>query len=183
MASGGYRPGSGRAKTGYFKGIYCGSTYELAWVIYQLDHSLEFKLFDGFLESNGKKYFPDFEQNGKIVEIKGYEAQDKVDAKSEIARLNGYEVIVLRKKDLQTEFDWVSTQYKTKKFQSLYDDYKPKFEYVCAKCGISFTKDYRLASEKAYCSRAHSLSGNRKSSGHNRYTSRDAASVAIRPSP
>ena len=42
---GGYRPGSGRAKTGYYKGIYCGSTYELAWVIYQIDNNKDFSRF------------------------------------------------------------------------------------------------------------------------------------------
>lgn len=29
MPIGGYRKGSGRSKHGYYKGIYCGSTYEL----------------------------------------------------------------------------------------------------------------------------------------------------------
>src|SRR6516164_8460315 len=33
-AKGGIRIGSGRSKSGYYKGIYCGSTYELCWVIY-----------------------------------------------------------------------------------------------------------------------------------------------------
>lgn len=68
---GGYRPGSGRAKTGYYKGIYCGSTYELAWVIFNIDNHIQFERFSGFIESNGVKYFPDFIQGNTIVEIKG----------------------------------------------------------------------------------------------------------------
>jgi len=31
QAVGGYREGSGHSYSGYYKGIYCGSTYELVW--------------------------------------------------------------------------------------------------------------------------------------------------------
>lgn len=169
MASGGYREGSGRAKTGYYKGIYCGSTYELAWVIYQLDHNIEFSRFDGCVEDNGVRYFPDFLQNGVIIEIKGYESKEKVDKKTAIANKNGYEVIVLRKEDLVKEFDWVSSMY-GKDFVSLYDGYKPKYEYNCSCCGISFGKDRKTKFQKVYCSRQCSLKANRTSTGNNQYT-------------
>ena len=36
--SGGLRHGSGRGKKGWYKGYWCDSTWELAWVIYQLDN-------------------------------------------------------------------------------------------------------------------------------------------------
>ena len=180
-SKGGYRPGSGRAKTGYYKGIYCGSTYELCWVIYQLDHGLDFNRFEGFLEFNGKKYFPDFVQNNKIIEIKGVEDQAKVDAKTLIANNNGYEVVVLRADDLQEEFNYVKSTY-TKNYKSLYDEYKPKFEYTCACCGNIFGKDKSSKYTKVYCSRSCSLKGNRVVSGHNQYTHREAAGVAASPS-
>ena len=41
-APGGKRHGSGRGKKGWYKGYYCDSTWELAWVIYQLDHGVKF---------------------------------------------------------------------------------------------------------------------------------------------
>lgn len=150
--SGGYREGSGRSYSGYYKGIYCGSTYELCWVIYQLDHNIKFERFPGFLESNGKKYFPDFIQNGKIIEIKGYESKESVDIKNNIAYNNNYEVIVLRKDDLKKEFEWVSRNY-TKNYKSLYDEYKPKYEYVCDNCGNKFERNKVVKSSIKFCSR------------------------------
>ena len=40
---GGYKPGGGRGKSGWFKGYWCDSSYELAWVIYNLDHNIKFE--------------------------------------------------------------------------------------------------------------------------------------------
>lgn len=176
MSHGGYRLGSGRAKTGYYKGIYCGSTYELVWVIYQLDHNREFSRFDGCVEFEGKKYFPDFLQNDKIIEIKGYESKEKVDKKTEIANKNGYDVIVLRKSDLIEEFDWVLTKY-GKNLISLYDSYKPKYEYSCSHCGVCFGKEKKSKYAKVYCSRQCALKGNRTSKGHNQYTKLHDSSI------
>ena len=111
LKMGGYRPGSGRAKTGYYHGIYCGSTYELVWLIYQIDHNKDFKRFEGVLEWNGTKYIPDFLQDGKIIELKGFESVESVARKTLVANRNGYEVIVLRKNDLKNEFDYVFYTY------------------------------------------------------------------------
>ncbi len=151
--TGGYRNGSGRAKSGYYKGIYCGSTYELVWVIYQLDNNKEFSRFETTLEYNGKKYIPDFLQNGMIIEIKGYEKQELVDIKTEVANKNGYQVLVKRKKDLTDEFDWVKNNYEYKYVQELYDNFKPKYEYVCASCGETFNTEKKRKKDIHFCSR------------------------------
>lgn len=83
--SGGYRVKGGRGKQGWYKGYYCNSSWELAWVVYQLEHGVNFKRnTDGFqYEFAGKKlkFFPDFIlENGDYVEVKGY-MDDKVEAK------------------------------------------------------------------------------------------------------
>lgn len=78
--TGGYREGSGRSNSGYYKGIYCGSTYELVWVIYRLDHNLSVTRFSGFIPYDNKKYFPDFIDGNIIYEMKGYHTE-AVDAK------------------------------------------------------------------------------------------------------
>lgn len=74
--SGGYRKGSGRGKKGTYKGYYCDSSWELAYVIYNLDHSIKFERNEELFpyEFNGEqhKYKPDFIENGVYVEIKGY---------------------------------------------------------------------------------------------------------------
>lgn len=150
---GGYRPGSGRAKHGYYKGIYCGSTYELVWLIYQLDHGNPVERFPGELEWNGIKYVPDFLQNGRIVELKGYEKQESVDKKTAVANHFGYDVLVLREKDLKLEFDWVKSHYQYHDLEELYDTYKPKFTYTCAFCGNEFTRNKQLKSAVVCCSR------------------------------
>jgi len=152
---GGYRQGSGRSKSGYYKGIYCGSTYELCWVIYNIDHNIEFTRFPRLLEQNGVKYYPDFLlADGKtIVETKGYEAQASVDIKTAVAESYGYTVKVLRKDDLQYAFEYVTSSYHTKKYYILYDGYKPKYAYVCSCCGAEYHKDRVIKTQEKFCSR------------------------------
>lgn len=124
---GGYRLGSGRSKHGYYKGIYCGSTYELCWVIYSLDHGIKFTRFPSFLQRGVLKYYPDFLlcDNKTIIETKGYESVESVDKKTKLAESFGYKVNVLRKKDLEPIFDYVTKKHNTKKYYTLYDNYTP----------------------------------------------------------
>lgn len=74
--AGGYIPGSGRGKSGWYRGIWCDSSWELAFVIYCLDHG--HKILRNEVKYpyiyRGKKhnYIPDFIVDGELVEIKGY---------------------------------------------------------------------------------------------------------------
>ena len=153
--SGGYRVGSGRSNSGYYKGIYCGSTYELCWVIHSLDHDIAFTRFDGLLERDGLKYYPDFLlADGKtIIETKGFEKQESVDRKTVLAESFGYTVKVLRKDDLQYAFDYVKEKYSTTEYKTLYDGYKPKYSYVCNHCSAEFSRDNKLKTDVVFCSR------------------------------
>ena len=155
MAIGGYRKGSGRSKSGYYNGIYCGSTYELCWVIYNIDHQIKFEQFPGKLEKDGITYYPDFLlSDGKtIVETKGYEKQESVDKKTKVAESFGYVVNVLRKDDLQYAFDYVAKTYNTKRFYELYDGYKPKYKHLCDCCQVEFETDRKIKTETKFCSR------------------------------
>jgi len=152
---GGYRPGSGRSKSGYYRGVYCGSTYELAWLTHRIDHNLPFERFEGIIERDSLKYIPDFLINeGKtIIEIKGYEDKEKVNAKTKLAESFGYEVLVLRKDDLKEQFDWVKNNYQYKNMQELYDEYKPKFVYTCTNCGIDVSREKEKKTDEVFCSR------------------------------
>lgn len=153
---GGYRQGSGRSKSGYYNGIYCGSTYELCWVIHSLDHNIKFTRFPGKLESNGVVYYPDFllDDNKTIIETKGYEAQESVDKKSKVAESLGYSVKVLRKKDLEYAFKYVQEAYNTTNFFTLYDNYKPKYSYTCSHCNTQYETDKVLKTDTGFCSRS-----------------------------
>lgn len=153
--SGGYREGSGRSKSGYYKGIYCGSTYELCWVIYALENNIKFTRFSNCIENEHIRYYPDFllDDSITIIEIKGFEDPDKVKAKTALAESKGYKVKVLYKEDIAHMFDFVTTKFNTTKFQTLYDGYKPKYNYICNNCNSNFSKDKKLNTSTVFCSR------------------------------
>jgi hypothetical protein len=154
---GGYREGSGRAKSGYYRGYYCGSTYELCWLIYELDSGRTPERFQGLIEHNGVKYIPDFKYGTTIIEIKGYEDPVRVEAKTKVAEAHGYQVVVLRKEDLLHCFDWVSKNY-TSDYHRLYDGYKPKYSFICEQCKLEFHRDKKNCK---FCSRSCSMKYNR----------------------
>lgn len=146
QTSGGYRERSGRSKSGYYKGIYCGSSWELAWMIYQIDHNIPFERFSKELKApfTKRRYIPDFLQNGKIIEIKGRIVdQESLDEKNKIAEYNGYEVILKFKKDLTKEFSYVTSTYKVPegRFYELYDTYKPQYPHICLYCKKEFSNN------------------------------------------
>jgi len=75
---GGIRKGAGRGKSGWYKGYWCDSSWELAYVIYNLDHNIKFERnklgFEYIYENKTHKYYPDFIlEDGTYIEIKGYE--------------------------------------------------------------------------------------------------------------
>lgn len=72
---GGYRKGSGIGKSGWYKGIWCDSSWELAFVIYNLDNGIEFKRntskFKYEFNNEIHNYIPDFIIDDTYIEIKG----------------------------------------------------------------------------------------------------------------
>ena len=101
-------------------------------------------------------YYPDFllDDGNTIIETKGYEAQESVDKKSKVAESLGYSVKVLRKKDLEYAFKYVQETYKTTKFFTLYDQYKPKYSYTCSNCKTQYETDKVLRTNTGFCSRS-----------------------------
>ena len=153
---GGYRKGSGRAYGGYYKGIYCHSTYELVWVMYNIHNNIPFEKFVGFLgysyQNEAKKYIPDFIQDNTIIEIKGYYT-DLVEIKKNAAINQGYNIKVLYKNDLKYCFDWFRETFPNKKLKEMFDDYKPKYSYICDNCNIQFETDVKRKTSVKFCSR------------------------------
>lgn len=154
---GGIRQGVERSKFGYYKGIYCSSTYELCWAIYQLDHGVEFKRFEGFLEDKKTrlKYYPDFIiGETHIIEIKGYEDKEFVAKKTKLAEDLGYTVSLVKKKDLKHMFEYVDQTYGVKynSRHTLYDNHKPVHLLVCDYCNTEFE---RFKIRKADADRKH----------------------------
>jgi hypothetical protein len=107
---GGYRKGSGRGKKGWYKEFFCDSSWELAYVIYCLDHSIKIErntkklkyVFDG----KERTYIPDFLVNQNLIEIKGFRTQ-QWDAKLK----HNPEVKVLYKDDMKPILEYVESTY------------------------------------------------------------------------
>ncbi len=103
---------TGKGKKGWYKGFFCSSTYELAFVIYCLDHNIDIKRFEGYYnyEFAGKtrKYFPDFIINDCIYEIKGYYTE-QVTAKT--LAVQDRPIKVLYREDLAEVFEYILNTY------------------------------------------------------------------------
>jgi hypothetical protein len=74
--NGGYRRGGGRGKHGWYKGFWCDSSWELAFVIYHLHHQIPFerntKKFPYLVDGEIKMWIPDYKTADGFVEVKGY---------------------------------------------------------------------------------------------------------------
>lgn len=124
---GGYRKGSSRGHSGNYKGIHCDSTYELAYVIYCLDHNINISRCNEVFEYklNGKihKYHPDFIVDGIIIEIKNYYRKEndiKLNAITKEKKILYYE-------DLIPCFKYVAKAY-NKKFNNKRNNFYELYE-------------------------------------------------------
>lgn len=123
---GGYRKGSGRAYGGYYNGIYCHSTYELVWVMYNTEKQIPFakcnEVFD-YIDDKGikRRYFPDFIQGDVIIEIKGFHTRN-VDIKKAAVVKSGRKISILYRNDLETMFQWFSETYPIKTLRDMFDN-------------------------------------------------------------
>lgn len=144
--NGGFREGSGRGKSGWFSGIFCSSTYELAYVIYCLDHQIQIsrntQSWEYFNPSTGKvsKYYPDFIVGGSdIIEIKGYPSPI-VDAKIKAVRDSGHPIQILYTEDLKEVFAYVQmkTGLTLNSIPTLYEKTKNKHSFTCKFCKAQY---------------------------------------------
>lgn len=120
--NGGYRKGSGRGKQGLYKGYWCDSSWELAFVIYNLEHDIKFvrntKKFSYEFEGKKKNYIPDFiMEDGTYVEIKGY---DNGLTQAKISFFPHKIKLIAGKKQIKLYLDYVESKY-GKDFIKLYE--------------------------------------------------------------
>lgn len=102
---------------GFYKGYYFEYSYELAWIVYNLEHNIPFKRCEQSFEYIASKdhkrhlYFPDFELNdGTIVEIKGH-VTDIVFEKLNAAKNAGKKIIMLTKDELKPYIQYCKNKY------------------------------------------------------------------------
>ena len=140
----------GGGKKGWYKGYWCDSSWELAYIIYCLDHNINikrnYKSFNYQYDGNNKKYIPDFIVDNQYIEIKGYYTEI-VDIKAKSVQ----NIKILYYKDLKYVFDYIQLKYNKNKFHihELYDNYKLKFEKICPICNNIFKTNKK---NQIYCS-------------------------------
>lgn len=116
---GGYQRGSGRGKKGWYKGHFCDSSWELAFLIYHLDNNIHIERCNEnrSYEWNGSQriYKPDFKVGEIIYEIKGFKTP-QWEAKHQA----NLDIICLQKDDIQKYLKYVIDKY-GKDFIKLYE--------------------------------------------------------------
>jgi hypothetical protein len=118
--SGGLKKGSSRGKSGWYRGFWCDSSYELAYLIYCLESDIKIERnkegFEYVYENEKHLFYPDFIVEGKYVEIKNFES-DLTDAKISYFP---HEIKVYYKDTIQPYLKYVKDKY-GKKFIYLYE--------------------------------------------------------------
>ena len=116
----GPRKGSSRGKKGWYKGYWCDSSWELAWVIYNLDNNIAFTRntegFEYLFDNIKHKYFPDFKKEDVFIEIKGYFSEQ---VKAKINQFP-FKLEVLSKEEMKPILEYVINKY-GKDFIKLYE--------------------------------------------------------------
>ena len=117
---GGYVRGSGRGKKGWYKGVFCDSSWELAFLYYYLENNLYIKRCTEKRKYvyNGEErvYIPDFVTNDGVVEIKGYETEQSIEKK-----LQNPDIKILYYNDMKFYIDFVTNRFGKKFYEKLYE--------------------------------------------------------------
>lgn len=164
--NGGVRPGAGASKCGWYKNIWCDSLYELAFVVYHIDHgSTIVRNTKGYpykdADGSDHLYYPDFIVDGELIEIKGVMRQNddhfKHAACTDVRVLCGkhenekYISYVKEKFDLPYE-----------RLLEAYDATRHMHEFICKICDKEFQSHHKDAQ---LCSRSCSMKNARLISG------------------
>ena len=113
---------AGRSKCGWYKGFYCRSSWELAYLIYHLEHNIKIEsVSTGFKyvwEGYEHTYFPDFylPDNDTYIEIKGYYSKQAIEKTKQFKG----NLQLLRYNELKKYLDYTINKYGDN-FISLYE--------------------------------------------------------------
>lgn len=121
FGTGGFRENSAKNfKYGWYKGYRCDSSWELAFIIYNLDHNIKVErckeVRKYILNGEEHKFYPDFVIDNKIYEIKGIKNDESI-AKQEYNK----DIVFLYYEQMKQYLDYVIDKY-GKNFIELYED-------------------------------------------------------------
>lgn len=111
----------GNGKKGRYKGFKCDSTWELAFIVYYVEHDLNIKpcniVYEYTYEGEIHKYYPDFITDDGIIEIKGRKN------KKALAKEQQYpNVIIIDANKIKLYLDYVIQKYGKEFWKVLYED-------------------------------------------------------------
>lgn len=111
----------GNGKKGRYKGFKCDSTWELAFIVYHIEHNLNIKqcniVYEYIYEGEIHKYYPDFITDDGIIEIKGRKN------KKALAKEQQYpNVIIIDASKIKRYLDYVIQKYGEEFWKVLYED-------------------------------------------------------------
>lgn len=110
----------GKGKSGWYKGIHCDSSWELAFVLYHMDNDIPIQRCKErrtyTFEGKTYKYYPDFCTGKEIIEIKGYKNK-KWFAKEQ----QNKDIKVLNRKEIMPYLKYAINKY-GKDFTKLYEE-------------------------------------------------------------
>lgn len=106
----------GNGKKGRYKGIYCDSSWELAYLVFHIENNMQIKRSTLRLpfvwEGKMHIYIPDFETDEGIIEIKGRKTKKSEEKQRQYPNINVIDI----------------------------DGIKPYLEYITEKYGTNFTE-------------------------------------------
>lgn len=119
------------SKCGWYNGYYCDSSWELAFLIYNLDVGNEVireeKPFKYIFNNKEHHYYPDFIVNGVYYEIKGRDSNVHLtEAKLQAVRNLGFDIVLIKNKDIEFYIKYVKNKYKVNNVWDLYNNIRRK---------------------------------------------------------
>ena len=136
--NGGIRKGSGRGRKGWYCGIWCDSTWELAWLIYQLDSGVSVARnttpYSYLYEGVERRFYPDFRlEDGSLVEVKGW-----MDKQNEAKIAAVPMLVVVGKAEIGKYISYAENKF-GKNFYAIACDVEVKIK-VCPQCGCPISR-------------------------------------------
>jgi hypothetical protein len=119
--NGGLREGGGWGKQGWYKGYTCDSTWELAYIIWALDHGIEVRRnkigYPYQWEGKTYRYYPDFllPASNELVEIKGYMNPRTA------AKLQAVKVTLIDEQGIKPYLEYAQKKFNTKNLAEVYE--------------------------------------------------------------
>lgn len=111
----------GNAKQGWYKNMHCDSTWELAFLVYYIEHNLNIKRcdkqFDFYWENKIHKYIPDFITDEGIIEIKGRKSAKSLEKEKQFPNIK-----VIDQNLIKPYLDYVVNKYGNEFWKYLYEN-------------------------------------------------------------